>query len=61
MGVKGNPHGYEAGFTIEQHRDELIERLGKAIKRIAELEAELLALRIFLTYYEMQAHNKPHF
>ena len=28
---------YEANWTIEQHRDELIERLGKAITRINEL------------------------
>jgi hypothetical protein len=33
----GNPHNYEPGFTIEQHRDELIDRLGAAIKRINEL------------------------
>lgn len=42
---KGNPHNYEAGFTIENHRDELIERLGKAIKRINELESEAAANR----------------
>lgn len=35
-----NPHGYEPGFTIEQHRDELIERLSEAIRRIGTLEAE---------------------
>lgn len=32
-----NPHGYEAGFTIEQHRDELLERLGLAIRTINAL------------------------
>lgn len=37
---KGNPYSYEAGYTIENHRDELIERLGKAIKRINELETQ---------------------
>lgn len=40
-----NPHGYEKGFTIEQHRDELIARLGNAIKRINELESQLSALQ----------------
>lgn len=34
-----NPYRYEAGFTIEQHVEELIERLGKAVKRINELES----------------------
>ena len=34
-----NPYNYSSGFTVEQHRDELIDRLGKAIKRINELEA----------------------
>lgn len=36
----GNPHGYEAGFTIEQHRDELIDRLGLALKEIAKLKVD---------------------
>jgi vacuolar-type H+-ATPase subunit D/Vma8 len=36
-----NPHGYEPSWTIEQHRDELIERLGNAIKRINELEEQV--------------------
>ena len=40
----GNPHGYEAGFTIEQHRDELIDRLGLALKEIAKLKADRTAL-----------------
>lgn len=34
-----NPYRYETGFTIEQHVEELIDRLGKAIKRINELES----------------------
>lgn len=36
-----NPHNYDAGFTVENHRDELIDRLGKAIGRINELEEEI--------------------
>jgi hypothetical protein len=40
-----NPYKYEANWTIEQHRDELIERLGKAIKRINELEISTLERR----------------
>jgi hypothetical protein len=38
---QGNPYRYEPGWTIEQHRDELIDRLGNAIKRINEVEGEL--------------------
>lgn len=40
----GNPYRYEPGWTIEQHRDELIDRLGRAIRRINELEAILRKL-----------------
>jgi hypothetical protein len=38
-----NPHVYEPGFTIEQHRDDLIDRLGKSIKIINEREQQLAA------------------
>lgn len=33
-----NPYRYEANWTIEDHRDELILRLGLAIARIKKLE-----------------------
>ena len=45
MREAGNPHGYEPGFTIEQHRDELIERLGEAIKRLNAAQSENKLLR----------------
>ena len=40
-----NPHGYEKSFTVEQHRDELIDRLGSAIKQINAAESKLTAIR----------------
>lgn len=43
-----NPHGYEPNWTIEQHRDELIERLGEAIRQIAQQEATISTLRNLL-------------
>lgn len=40
-----NPHRYGLTWTIEQHRDELIGRLGNAIKQINHLEAQNAALK----------------
>lgn len=38
MDLRGNPYGYELGFTVHDHVEDLIDRLGKAIKRIRQLE-----------------------
>lgn len=57
-----NPYGYEQSFTIEQHRDELIGRLGAAIKRINELESQLFALqgRVGVTRETIPGEKLPH-
>jgi hypothetical protein len=43
-----NPHNYEPEFTIEHHRDELIDRLGAAIRCINEREAKIAAIEELL-------------
>jgi hypothetical protein len=40
-----NPFGYEPGWTIEQHRDELIGRLGEAIRQNQSLQQQVEALQ----------------
>lgn len=49
-----NPHNYETSWTIEQHRDELIERLGEAIRQLAQQAATIGKLTALLTYYRLE-------
>ena len=60
--MKGNPHGYEAGFTIEQHRDELIDRLMAAINELATKDAELAeakAIALSVTHHDACCEVSP--
>lgn len=52
-----NPFGYERGFTIEQHRDELIERLGEAIKQLSEQRTTIERLEGGLRQAKKDAAN----
>lgn len=54
----GNPHRYENNWTIENHRDELIYRLGNAIKRINELESKvekIFGISLDINYSDAEA------
>lgn len=44
MGKMSNPFGYSETWGIERHRDDLIGRLGEAIKRINTAEARIREL-----------------
>jgi hypothetical protein len=55
--MRGNPFGYEQNWTIEQHRDELVDRLGEAIRQLSVAKEQVTQQAATIKRYEKAFEN----